>query len=335
MRRNSGFRMLAPINLGIMIVFTLFFITCSNDKSNPISVQSDNWIYKTKMPTGRTFLGACVVDEKFYIIGGTASTSAESVVEMYNPATDTWQKIANMPAARCYPVTCALNGKIYVFGGATGMWSTATKSVYLFDPQTDTWTQKSDMPFAIGSSGVAGAVIENTIYLMGFSESDSIPTSTTVMAYDAISESWTQKTDMLTPRGMLAACVIDGKIYAIGGTTENWETVFYKHVEVYDLVTNAWTRKADMLTGRWGLATVVADGLIYAIGGRSGSTSCSKNEAYNPVTDTWVSKSSMQQKRTGLVAGVIGNKIYVTGGHEGPPMVILSSLEQYDPNLDQ
>ena len=78
--------------------------------------QSDNWVSKTEMPTGRTFLGACVVDEKFYVIGGAPSTSATSTVEMYEPATDSWQKMANMPAARCYPEACALNSKIYVFG---------------------------------------------------------------------------------------------------------------------------------------------------------------------------------------------------------------------------
>ena len=305
--------------------FVLSFIATSSSLA-----QSDNWIYKTNMPTGRTFLGACVVDEKFYVIGGApTTTSATTAVEMYDPATDTWQKMANMPAARCYPKTCALNGKIYVFGGASGMWSTAEKSVYLYDPQTDTWTQKSDMPHAAGTSGVA--VIENTIYLIGHSPSSSSPPISIVMAYDAMSDSWTQKADIPTPRGLSSACVIDGKIYVIGGTTEKWETVSYKHVEVYDPATNTWTRKADMPTGRWGLATVVVDGLIYAIGGRYRGSS--KNEAYNPVTDTWVSKSSMQQRRVGLVAGVIGNKIYATGGHQSPPTVILSSLEQYNPVL--
>ena len=34
---------------------------------------------------------------------------------------------------------------------------------------------------------------------------------------------------------------------------------------------------------------------------------------------------------TGLVAGAIGNKIYATCGHKGPPLVVLSSLEQYNP----
>ena len=71
------------------------------------------------------------------------------------------------------------------------------------------------------------------------------------------------------------------------------------------------------------------------MGGRAGSYSSSKNEVYDPVTDTWVSKSSMRRTRTGLDAGVIGNKIYATGGHQGPPIEILSSIEQYNPELTE
>jgi hypothetical protein len=293
--------------------------------------QADNWIYKAKMPTTRTFLGASIVADKFYVIGGTSAASASSVVEMYDPLTNTWTKKANMPSARCYPVTCAFNGKIYVFGGSAGMWTASNKNIYLYDPQTDTWTQKADMPYAVGGSGVAS--VDSTIYLIGGGLSASSQPISTVMAYDPIAESWTQKADMPTPRNMLSACVIDGKIYAIGGTTEKWESISYQHVEVYDPATDTWTRKADMPTGRWGLAACVINGLLYAVGGRAGYYSCSINEVYDPIADTWSAKTPMQQVRTGLVAGVVGDKIYATGGHEGPPLVVQSSLEEYNPDL--
>ncbi|MCU0644402.1 MAG: T9SS type A sorting domain-containing protein, partial [bacterium] len=145
----------------------------------------------------------------------------------------------------------------------------------------------------------------------------------------------TQKADLPTARSGISACVVDGKIYAIGGTTEQWETVSYRHVEVYDPATNTWARKADLPTGRWGLFADVVDGQIYAIGGRAGSYSSSKNETYNPETDTWTTKSPMQQARTGLAGCVIENKIYVTGGHQGPPIVIQTSLEQYEPVVSE
>jgi hypothetical protein len=151
------------------------------------------------------------------------------------------------------------------------------------------------------------------------------------MAYNPITEVWTQKADMPTARCSLSACVLDGKIYAIGGATEDWRVFSYKHVEVYDPSTDTWTRESDMPTQRWGLGTCVVDGKIYAIGGGLGSDPITANEVYVPITDTWTTKSPMQQKRFGLFVGSIGDKIYAIGGsYPVPGPTILSTVEEYD-----
>ncbi len=287
--------------------------------------QSDNWIYKTKMPTGRTFLSACVLDGKIYAIGGAPNYSGTSAVEMYDPQTDTWTPKANLPSARCAPTTCTFNGKIYEFGGSTAVLnSPGNKNVYLYDPQADTWTQKKDMPYAIKDCGIA--VVDSLIYFIG---GRGGPSDSSVIVYNPISESWTQRADMPTPRGMLSSCVFDGKIYAIGGTSDDWENVFYNNVEVYDPAADTWIQKPDMPTGRWGLTACTLNGLIYAIGGRAGRNSSSKVEVYDPSTDTWTTKTSLQRSRTTLAVGVVGNKIYAMGGHISPNFTILSSVEEY------
>jgi hypothetical protein len=97
-RRNVLVAMIMAIAL--VAAGILGFVTCSKKQTTePTEPKSDNWISKIKMPTGRTFSGACVIDEKFYVIGGTPGTSATTTVEMYNPTTYTWQKMADMPAA--------------------------------------------------------------------------------------------------------------------------------------------------------------------------------------------------------------------------------------------
>lgn len=289
------------------------------------SAQSDNWIYKTSMPTGRTFLSACVLDSKIYVIGGAPNFSGTSTVEMYDPTTDTWTPKANLLSARCQPSTCTFNGKIFEFGGSTAVLnSPGEKNVYQYDPQADTWQKKNDMPYAIKSCGIT--IVDSLIYFIGGSGG---PSDSCVIAYNPISESWVQKADMPTPRGMLSACTIDGKIYAIGGTSDDWENVFYSDVEVYDPITDTWTKKADMPTARWGLTACTLNGLIYTIGGRSGLNSSSKVEVYNPSTDSWTTKTSLLRSRTALAAGVVGNNIYVMGGHISPNFTILSSVEEY------
>ncbi len=84
--------------------------------------------------------------------------------------------------------------------------------------------------------------------------------------YDPVTDTWTRKASMPTGRADLSTPVVDGKIYAIGGTTTIGGAGF-PTVEVYDPSTDTWEKKANMPTGRHGLSTGVVDGKIYAIGG--------------------------------------------------------------------
>ncbi len=76
---------------------------------------------------------------------------------------------------------------------------------------------------------------------------------------------WTRKASMPTARSALAACVVDGKIYAIGGCPKS--QVVYSTVEQYDPATDAWTTKTSMPTPRCFLGVGVVNGKIYAVGG--------------------------------------------------------------------
>ena len=77
----------------------------------------------------------------------------------------------------------------------------------------------------------------------------------TVEMYDPITDTWTRKADMPTPRNA-DTCVVDGKIYAIGGTAtinnskeEPWRL---KTVEVYDPSTDTWEKAESMNHARAG-----------------------------------------------------------------------------------
>ena len=150
---------------------------------------------------------------------------------------------------------------------------------------------------------------------------------------------WTKKADMPTARWLLStnSPVVNGRIYVIGGTTGNRDSVDTTSiVEAYDPVTGAWTRKTDMPTPRWGLATSAVNGKIYAIGGgleeRLGPLATV--EEYNPATDTWTRKADMPTPRHRLVAVVVDGKIYAIGGSQFGNSGALSSMEEYDPATD-
>ncbi|MCG2725771.1 MAG: Ig-like domain repeat protein, partial [Elusimicrobia bacterium] len=119
----------------------------------------------------------------------------------------------------------------------------------------------------------------------------------------------------------LAAAVVGGKLYAIGGIGGT-----IKENEEYDPAANTWVTKVAMPTARYALSAAAVDGKLYAIGGYSGS-SLNKNEEYDPAANVWTTKAVMPTARVYLVAAVVGRKLYAIGGNG----VTQKENEEYDP----
>jgi N-acetylneuraminic acid mutarotase len=143
---------------------------------------------------------------------------------------------------------------------------------------------------------------------------------------------------MPTGRWDLSTCVLDGKIYAIGGAS-GYASKPLRTVEEYDPATDTWTTKSEMPTARQGLSTSVVNGKIYAIGGvdaSGGSYPSAKTlstvEEYDPATDTWTTKSEIPTARGFHSANVVDGRIYVFGGARSCPWCsAIRTLEVYDP----
>ncbi|MFC2037950.1 Kelch repeat-containing protein [Chloroflexota bacterium] len=153
--------------------------------------------------------------------------------------------------------------------------------------------------------------------------------------------SWTTGTDMLTPRWEHSVCVVDGKIYVIGGAGPIYQA--QGTVELYDPVSDTWETKSPMPTARQALSTSVVNGKIYAIGGGVSLDdwygiveTYSTVEEYDPATDTWTIKASMPTSRGWHSASVIDGKIYIFGGSQnsGPSTDRVLTVEVYDPATD-
>jgi len=145
----------------------------------------------------------------------------------------------------------------------------------------------------------------------------------------AVPDTWTRKTDMPTARRSMAAAVLNGKIYVIGGNPGS--TGGLRTVEVYDPATDTWTMKSPMSLARGGLSVSIVNEKIYAIGGMTHpSGSFNKVEEYNPATDTWTTKAPMPTRRFVLSTSVVNGKIYAIGGQSSWPN-ITSRVEEYDP----
>jgi len=207
------------------------------------------------------------------------------------------------------------------------------------------WRKRADMPTPRGD--LSTSAVNGKIYAIGGWEGTNIfsaNVSPTVEEYDAATDTWTRKADMPTPRVVVSTSVVNGKIYAIGGyTNEGGQPAALPTVEEYDATQNRWTKKADMPTPRWGLSTSMVNGKIYAIGGIASwphGPVLSAVEEYDPVTDTWTKKADMPTPRWSLFAGVVNGKIYAIGGGRPTSSVPVSAeafptVEEYDAAQDR
>ena len=151
---------------------------------------------------------------------------------------------------------------------------------------------------------------------------------------------------MPTPRADLSACVVDGKIYLIGGKEYSNISPNYAETdinEVYDPTTNSWTTEAAMSSAVYGYAAAVVDNQIHIFGGLKSSVVVGKNifvddnQVFDPQTDKWnlganltsVSSYGAAAATTGFTAPV---RAYFIGGYSA--VAFSDAVQVYDPLND-
>jgi N-acetylneuraminic acid mutarotase len=159
-----------------------------------------------------------------------------------------------------------------------------------------------------------------------------------------VEDSWASKAPMHQARFGLGVAVVDGKIYAIGGSTRSGgggtrsgQLPVTGGVvgtnEECDPATDTWSFKNPMPTPREYFATAVCQNKIYCIGGAGGV-----NEVYDPAIDKWETKAPMPTARSYLQANMVNGKIYLIGGYVPDNSDFgfsISNLnEVYDPATD-
>ena len=127
---------------------------------------------------------------------------------------------------------------------------------------------------------MAAAAVRSILYTVGGYGIGQRATKT-VEAYDPATNTWTAKALMPTARNALAAGVVNGILYAVGGGgTHNGFIV--DTVEAYDPATNTWTAKTPMPMARDSLAAGTVNGMLYAVGGSDGFGLSNALEAFTP-----------------------------------------------------
>lgn len=200
--------------------------------------------------------------------------------------------------------------------------------------QHSCWKQLANLPTARNTH--VALILNNKIYVAG-----GVTTWNEFEAYDVSTNSWETKADLPTiDREFLAGCVLNGKIYLIGGYY-GLDIGTTNILEEYDPVTDSWKSKTPMPSKRWGHAAFPFDGKIYVIGGVLDwpiSKFYKTIEIYDPAEDSWTTLT--EQGGTSMTGrwGYGACKIYFIGGTDaedyppsGQSVPSMRIVEVYNP----
>lgn len=281
-----------------------------------------------------------------------------------------WTTKASLTYQRDNVAVVSLNGIVYAIGGAPAGVSVLS-SVEAYDPAADAWTTRSSM--SVPRYGASAAAVNGVIYAIGGTSAvdGSIPISS-IEVYDPGTDNWSQNVpgtnqplaSLPTGRWGLHTAVVDGIIYAIGGSITNNTNVSNVLLTSSSVAGNSYSIGFDTALGKIKAKSVVVkaggvtktlgsdytydstNGSIAVVSGGSiadgsavtvdyvysNSIYYGTVEAYDPQTNQWTEKSPMPTPRYGMTTAVVNGLIYAIGGWGGWPE--LSVVEIYDPQTD-
>lgn len=257
---------------------------------------TDLWSFRAPMPTSRALMAAAEANGRIYAISGVTSDPEQGefitdAVEEYDPIANMWTRKAPIPTPRQLAVAAAVDGKIYVVGGAGGENNEPVATVEVYDPATDSWGIVADIPTprlapAIGAIDgkiyVAGGAVNNV-------EDDENPARDVVEEYDPVANSWTTRASMPLGVFLPAYAVADGRLYVIGGASQNDPPTIIETVAEYDPKTDEWRSRQSMATPRVFAAAATLNDEILVVGGSpDGRIPLASHEQYAVPTTLYV-----------------------------------------------
>jgi N-acetylneuraminic acid mutarotase len=136
--------------------------------------------------------------------------------------------------------------------------------------------------------------------------------------YDPANDRWDRLAPLPTARDHLAAAVVGGRLYAIGGRLDGSYARNLSLNEEYDPATDRWRSRAPLPTARSGIAAAALDRKIFVFGGESPAGTFNQVEAYDPTQDAWSAWAPLPTARHGLGAVALGGRIFVVSGGPRP-----------------
>ena len=172
-------------------------ISESSKKVEIYDPATDTWSNGSQIPIAVAGYSSAIVDGKIYVISGVASGSVKTnLTQVYDPETDKWSSGVPIPMSVSSAAAGAVTGAdvakaIYVIGGSNATYPLNGQFAnQVFFPETNSWAAAAPMP--VDRAGLALAVINETIFVMGGGHNIFTQDSAVVMQYTPLTNPITQ-----------------------------------------------------------------------------------------------------------------------------------------------
>jgi serine protease len=257
-----------------------------------------------------------------------------------------WTALTLLPQGVAGASGVVIGDHVYVtHGECCGAGSSQAKAM-IYDLSTGTWNFGADA--SVARAQLSGLCVEDEtgqglVFTVG-GRSGGVPLSN-VETYNPVTNVWSSRAPMPTPRRGLGAAFVPGtgvaggdrgSVYVLGGSNGGAPHAGSPLAvnEAYDVALNEWVTRAPMPIPMMDVSSTVysaATGLIYVIGGYDDTAVSAAVQVYNPATNAWTAGPPMPTPRSNLSAGICGDKIYAIGGYNGVGNLAVN--EVFDPVL--
>uniref|UniRef100_A0A8C7MY31 BACK domain-containing protein n=1 Tax=Oncorhynchus kisutch TaxID=8019 RepID=A0A8C7MY31_ONCKI len=217
---------------------------------------------------------------------------------------------------------------IYIAGGYR---QHSLSSLEAYDPGRNVWLKLADM----GSpcSGLGSCVLFGLLHTVGGRNLSlqNNSESSSLCCYKPMTNQWSQHASLNTPRNRVGVAVVDGSIYAVGGSQGS---THHRTEERYDPEANCWVFVSPVSVARLGAGVAGCGGSLYVVVGGvvDGQNRRNTAERFHTDSNTWHQLAPMTTVRSGVCVVCVDSYLYAVGGYDGHTQ--LSSMERYSVTRD-
>jgi N-acetylneuraminic acid mutarotase len=280
----------------------------------------------------------------------TASTNAESTLEIYDPLAGTFTQVTSLMQKPRFSHGASLlaDGTVLITGGSSTAATFVTAEIFNLStgPAAATTTLTAN-PLAVGRQQHSSTVLgDGRVLLVGGSAASGTYPHLTAEIYDPANGTFTATGSMQNGRFQHGVALLpDGRVMVAGGSAPTITST--NSVEVFDPSLGTWSFVGGQVIGRsQHTTTVLADGRVLVVGGQGAGQGALSTlsylksaQIYDPATSVWSSTGSLTTGRYDHTATLLSDgRVLVTGGNAPGTTAAggtTNSAEIWDPSTGQ